>query len=320
MVLAVTLGFVFLCATEASGQRQMEKLGRGVMAVNQGDGRVFVGWRMLGTDADTIAFNLYRSTGPGKAVKLNNQPITDVTNFVDEKAALAKSNSYFIRPVSNQREQEASKAFTLPAHAPVGQYLSLPLQTPQGYAPNDASVGDLDGDGEYELIVHMVGRGRDNASLGLSDPPIFHAYKLDGTLLWNINLGKNIREGAHYTQFMVYDLDGDGRTEFACKTADGAVDGKGQVIGDAKADWRFLSPVDSPKYGKILDGPEYLTIFAGETGAALATTDYLPSRGDLCGWGGVGGNGGNDCNGNRVDRLLAAVAYLDGQRPSLLMC
>lgn len=311
---------VFLWTTEVVGQRQMEHLGRGVIAVNEGNGKVFVSWRMLGTDPDSIAFNLYRSTDGGKAVKLNDQPITDVTNFIDEKADLTKSNSYFVRPLLNKREREASKSFTLPANAPAQQYLSIPLQPPRGYIPNDASVGDLDGDGEYEIVIHMTGRGRDNASPGLTDPPVFQAYKLNGTLMWTINLGKNIREGAHYTQFMVYDLDGDGRAEFACKTADGTVDGKGKVIGDAKADWRFLSPTTSPKYGKVLDGPEYLTVFDGPTGAALATVNYIPPRGDISRWGGIGGNGGNDNNGNRVDRFTAAVAYLDGQRPSLVMC
>ncbi|HEX8142415.1 MAG TPA: rhamnogalacturonan lyase [Pyrinomonadaceae bacterium] len=318
--LTVTLALLFLFATEAEAQRQMERLGRGVIAVNQGDGKVFVGWRMLGTDSEAIAFNLYRSTGGGEPVKLNEQPLTDVTNFVDAKADLTKTNSYFVRPVSNRLEQEASKAFTLPANASTAQYLTIPLQAPQGYMPNDASAGDLDGDGEYEIIIHMAGRGRDNASPGLTDPPVFQAYRLDGTLLWTINLGKNIREGAHYTQFMVYDLDGDGRAEFACKTADGTVDGKGAIIGDGKADWRFLSPVTDRRYGKILDGPEYLTIFDGGTGAALATTAYIPPRGNLCGWGGIGGNGQNDCTGNRVDRFTAAVAYLDGHRPSLVMC
>src|SRR5205085_5548020 len=136
-------------------------------------------------------------------------PITDLTNFVDEKADLQKSNSYFVRPVVNKKEQEPSARFTLPANSPIRQYLSVPLQTPMGYTPNDASVGDLDGDGEYEIVLHQTGRGRDNSQAGLTDPPILQAYKLDGTLLWTINLGKNIREGAHYTQFMVYDLDGD---------------------------------------------------------------------------------------------------------------
>jgi rhamnogalacturonan endolyase len=318
LITACTL--CLLSAVEIVGQRQMENLGRGVVAVSQGDGKVFISWRLLGTDPDAIAFNLYRATDGGPAAKLNDHSLTTTTNFVDDKADLTKSNSYFVRPVLDGRQQEASKAFTLSANAPAQQYLSIPLQSPAGYNPNDASVGDLDGDGEYEIIIHMAGRGRDNASPGLTDPPIFQAYKLDGTLLWTINLGKNIREGAHYTQFMVYDLDGDGRAEFACKTADGTVDGKGKVIGDPKADWRFLSPTTSPKYGKILDGPEYLTVFDGQTGAALATTNYLPPRGDISRWGGIGGNGGNDNNGNRADRFTAAVAYLDGHRPSLVMC
>ena len=142
--------------------------------------------------------------------------------------------SPFSRVANNQRV----RAFKLGAAPPVRQYLSVPLQTPAGYTPNDVSPGDLDGDGEYELVVHQVGRGRDNSQPGLTTEPILEAYKLDGTRLWRINLGRNIREGAHYTQFMVYDLDGDGKAEVACKTADGTIDGKGKVIGDAKADYR----------------------------------------------------------------------------------
>jgi len=306
LLLAVAFGVASLFATDAAELRQTERLGRGVVAVNQGNGEVFVGWRLLGNDPDAIAFNVYRAAGSGKPVKLNDKPITEATSFLDTKADLTKSNSYFIRPTLNGREQPASVSFKLPAQAPVRQYLSIPLQTPQGYSPNDASVGDLDGDGEYEVVLHQTGRGRDNSQAGMTDEPILEAYKLDGTMLWRINLGKNIREGAHYTQFMVYDLDGDGRAEVACKTADGTIDGKGRSVGDAKADWRN-------ERGFILSGPEYLTIFDGLTGAALATTDYVPPRGgDGSGWG--------DNRGNRVDRFLAAIAYLDGKRPSLVMC
>jgi rhamnogalacturonan endolyase len=319
---------------DAFAQRQMEALRRGVIAVNQGEGRAFVSWRLLGDDPESIAFNLYRATGGGRPVKLNSRPLADVTFFVDEKADLTKAVSYSVRPVIKGREREASKAFTLPANAPVRQYLSIPLQTPQGYAPNDASVGDLDGDGEYEIVLHQAGRGRDNSQAGITDPPILEAYKLDGTLLWRVNLGRNIREGAHYTQFMVYDLDGDGRAEIACKTADGTVDGRGKVIGDPNADWRnpegsFMTSLDGSgaerrrnTAGYILAGPEYLTIFDGMTGAALATTDYIPPRHPAkrdpttdemkAVWG--------DGYGNRVDRFLAAIAYLDGSRPSLVMC
>jgi len=122
--------------------------------------------------------------------------------------------------------------------------------------------------------------------------------------LWRIDLGKNIRAGAHYTQFLVYDLDGDGKAEVVCKTADGTKDGTGTVIGSSTADYRNSS-------GYVLSGPEYLTVFAGNTGKILNTSNYEPARGTVSSWG--------DSYGNRVDRFLAGVAYLDGVRPSFIM-
>ena len=299
------LAAIALPINDARAQRQMEALGRGVVALAQSDGKIFLSWRLLGTDADDIAFNVYRSTDGGEPVKLNAEPMREATNFSDSDAPADKANAWFVRPVLNAVEQADSARFSRKANAPALPYLSIPLQTPPGYTPNDASAGDLDGDGEYEIVLHQAARGRDNSQAGTTEPPILEAYKLDGTLLWRINLGRNIREGAHYTQFMVYDFDGDGRAEVACKTADGTIDGAGKVIGDAKADWR------SPR-GYILDGPEFLTIFDGRTGAALATADYVPPRGRVADWG--------DAYGNRVDRFLACVAYLDGKRPSLVMC
>ena len=295
-----------------SAQRQMENLGRGIIAMRKTTDSVFVSWRMLGTDPKDIAFNLYRKAGSAAPVKLNAAPITQSTNYIDSKVNFNQPNAYFIKSVLNGKELDSSKSWILSANAPIRQYLNIALKTPAGYAPNDVSPGDLDGDGEYELVVHMAGRGKDNSQAGFTDPPILQAYKLDGTLMWSINLGKNIREGAHYTQFMVYDLDGDGCAEIACKTADGTVDGVGKVIGDSTKDYR------SPE-GRIVTGPEYFTIFDGKTGAALATTSYLPARGDISTWGGIGGNGGNDSNGNRADRFLACIAYLDGVHPSVVM-
>ncbi|QXU39955.1 rhamnogalacturonan lyase [Pedobacter sp. D749] len=316
MTKTITFSCFIICsffATQLFGQRQMEKLGRGVIAVRQNNDSVYVGWRMLGADADEIAFNLYRKSGNNEAIKLNHDPITRSTNFVDAGVKFDLPNSYFVKPILKGIELEASKPFRLPAKSPIQQYLTIPLKTPAGYTPNDASVGDLDGDGEYEIVLHQTGRSKDNSSNGITDPPIFQAYKLDGTFLWEINLGKNIREGAHYTQFMVYDLDGDGIAEMVCKTADGTIDGKGKVIGDATKYWRNAN-------GKILDGPEFLTVFSGKTGEALATTDYIPARGNIGAWGGKGGNGKNDNSGNRVDRFNACVAYLDGIHPSVVMC
>jgi len=291
---AIIIGTMLLLVGGAGAQRQMEKLGRGVVAIEQDDGKVYVGWRMLGTDPDDIAFNVYRNN-----TRVNNQPITESTNLVDSDGSV--DAMYTVHAIINGSEGEPSA----PARVWGQNYISIGLQTPDGCTPNDASVGDLDGDGEYEIVLHQAPRGRDNARSGVTGQPIFEAYKLDGTFMWRINLGKNIREGAHYTQFMVYDLDGDGKAEFACKTADGTVDGKGNAIGDADADYRNSR-------GYILEGPEFLTIFDGQTGAEIVTTDYIPPRGNVSDWG--------DDYGNRVDRFLACIAYVDGQRPSLVMC
>lgn len=291
----------------------MENLGRGLVAVRQAADSVYIGWRLLGTDPENITFNLYRQTGNQEAMKLNQTPLAESTNYIDSAAPVTETNEYYVKPILDGIEQAASTSFQLAAHAAAQQYLEIPLRTPKGYTPNDIGVGDLDGDGEYDIVLHQTGQSRDNSSNGVTDQPVFQAYKTDGTLLWEINLGKNIREGAHYTQFMVYDLDGDGTAEFACKTADGTVDGTGKVIGDASKDWRN-------QHGKILSGPEFFTIFNGRTGAALASTDYIPGRGDIGGWGGAGGNGENDSSGNRVDRFLACIAYLDGVHPSIIMC
>jgi len=301
-----------LCGTPVKAQRQMEKLGRGLVAFHKGNDSVYIGWRLLGTDPENIGFNLYRKTGKNVPVKLNKTLLTQTTDFTDTRVDLDLENTYTVKPVINGNDQEAAVPYRLAPNALPRQFLEIKLKTPAGYVPNDASAADLDGDGEYELVLHQAGRSKDNSMNGITDPPIFQAYKMDGTLLWEINLGRNIREGAHYTQFMVYDLDGDGMAEFACKTADGTSDSKGKVIGDGSKDWRNQN-------GKILEGPEFFSIFNGKTGELLATTAYLPDRGDIGSWGGTGGNGKNDNSGNRVDRFTACIAYLDGKRPSVVM-
>src|SRR5204863_10199510 len=153
---------------------------------------------------------------------------------------------------------------------------------------------------------------QDNSLEGLTGPTIFDAYRLDGTLLWRINLGRNVRAGAHYSPYLVYDFDGDGRAEIVMKTADGTIDGLGHTIGNANADYRdgYTGTGDS-RWGRVLSGPEYLTVFDGITGAALSTISFPLPRGTVSSWG--------DSYGNRVDRFLAGVAYLDGTRPSIVM-
>lgn len=303
---------LFFVGNKVFGQYQIEDLKRGVVAVRKSDTSVFVSWRLLATDPDTVSFNVYRGS-----VKVNDSLISNSTNFIDYGGSV--SDLYHVKPVLGGVEQEASDTV-----AAWGQrYTTVPLQRPAGgttpdavsytYSPNDASVGDLDGDGEYEIILKWdPSNSHDNAHDGYTGNVFIDAYEIDGTHLWRIDLGINIRAGAHYTQFMVYDLDGDGKSELACKTAPGTRDATGEYLelgpasgADHEADYRNSS-------GRILSGPEYFTIFDGETGNELATTDYIPPRGSVSSWG--------DSYGNRVDRFLACIAYLDGERPSVVMC
>ena len=316
--LSLMLLIALMLMFTSQAQYRMEFLTRGVHAVPDGNGKVFISWRLLGTEDQSLSFNLYRTTN-GKTVQLNKEPIEKVTSFTDVAVDTNEMHTYTVKAIFHKKEQTQGESFTLPANPK--PYLSIPLRTPQGYSVNDASVGDVDGDGVYEIFVHMTGKARDNSHAGFTDPPIFQAYKLptrpsdgQGTFLWEINLGKNIREGAHYTQFMVYDLDGDGKAEIAMKTADGSVDGKGTVIGDAAKDYRN-------ERGYVISGPEYLTVFNGLTGAIISTVDYDPPRYPALNpttdelkkiWG--------DGYGNRMDRFLACIAYLDGKHPSLIMC
>jgi rhamnogalacturonan endolyase len=293
---------LFMLPHHLHSQRQMERLNRGVIAVRTSSSAVYIGWRLFGNDPSGIAFNVYRGS-----TKLNASPITASTNYVDNTTT---NSTYTVRPVINGVEQDASESASVWSQ----NYLQLPLQVPSGgttpsgeaytYTANDCSVGDLDGDGAYEIVLKWdPSNAKDNSQSGYTGNVYLDAYKLNGTRLWRIDLGRNIRAGAHYTQFLVYDFDGDGKAEVACKTADATIDGRGTVIGDASADYRNSS-------GYILSGPEYLTVFNGQTGAAMATTNYLPGRGTVSSWG--------DNYGNRVDRFIACVAYVDGQRPSMV--
>jgi rhamnogalacturonan endolyase len=278
-----------------AGGRQMERLDRGLISVRSGSGNL-VSWRWLASDPDNVSFNVYRGS-----TKVNATPITASTNYLD--AGAAAGAAYTVRAVFSGAEQAASGASLNFANG----YLDVPIQNPgsSAYAANDASLGDLDGDGQLEIVLKWEPlNAKDNSQSGVTDPVYIDAYELTGARLWRINLGRNIRAGAHYTQFQVYDYDGDGDAEVAMKTGDATVSGTGQVIGNASADHRNSS-------GYVLAGPEFLTMFDGRTGAALSTVNYEPPRGTVSSWG--------DSYGNRVDRFLAGTAYLDGQRPSLIM-
>ena len=288
---------------KAELKRQVENLDRAPVAVLTDQGAT-LGWRMLGLDQDSVGFHVIRD-----GVQLTEEPIRDTTTFVDPAGPAA--STYVIKTVGNGNGQDKLSAeFT-----PLAQnYLSIKLDKPADgvskdgkpytYTANDATVADLDGDGGYEIIqLWNPSNAQDNSRSGFTGNVYVDAYKMDGTKLWRIDLGHNIRAGAHYTQLLAYDFDGDGKAEVSFKTADGTKDAAGTVIGDAAADHRNSG-------GYILSGPEFLTVFNGATGTIMDTVPYDPPRGNVSAWG--------DGYGNRVDRFLAGVAYLDGEKPSLM--
>jgi rhamnogalacturonan endolyase len=301
-------GAVIKSAAATNVSSHLENLDRGVLAVRSGNGN-FVSWRFLKTDTDETTFELYR----GDTLVYTSAP-GDPTCFWDSGAA--QTAVYTVRTSSGSVKEGVSGVwgsganywdifFTPPAGgtSPAGGGNSAHSYT---YTANDMSVGDVDGDGQYEYIVKwMPSDAGDNMADGFRGLTIYDCYEMDGTRLWRINMGANIRSGPHYSPFLVYDFDGDGKAEFAVKTADGTTDSRGIVIGDGWADNRTAD-------GVILSGNEYLTVFNGETGAIIDTIDYPNQRGNISDWG--------DSYGNRSERYLACTADLGGDNLSLVFC
>ncbi|MBQ8362163.1 MAG: chitobiase/beta-hexosaminidase C-terminal domain-containing protein [Bacteroidaceae bacterium] len=289
-----------------------EKLGRGVVATYTSGG-MLVNWRWLITDPLDITFNVCRN-----GIQLNNTPLTGKTNFLD--ATGKRTDTYTVEVIVDGKVTETATAMIL-----ANGYLDIPLNRPSSgstvsgefeYIPGDCMAADVDGDGEYEIVMKWdPSNQQDNSLSGYTGNVLVDCYRMTGEQLWRIDLGCNIRAGAHYTQLMVYDLDGDGRAEVACKTAPGTVDGAGKCVllgtDDPAADYRTD---EGDTKGVVINGPEYLTVFSGLTGEALSTVPYQPARNVLSDsdWG--------DSYGNRCERYLACVAYLDGVRPTLVMC
>ena len=319
LILLVWLGGTAIATAQPSydySKLKMEKLGRGAVAIRNTPQEVILSWRYLSSDPQSIAFDLFRN-----GEKINPTPIADCTFYRDQYSG-TEAVEYEVVPILPAGKEACKGRCVLPANAPSG-YMEIPVQQPQGgvspdgrefeYLANDASIGDVDGDGEYEIILKWdPSNAHDNAHSGFTGSTMFDCYRLNGERLWRIDLGRNIRSGAHYTPFLVYDFDGDGKAELAVRTSDGTVDGKGNVIGDASADYREQGKPSGPLTGRILTGKEYLTLFSGLTGEALATVPYVPERGNPLDWG--------DIKANRSDRFLAAVAYLDGSKASIVMC
>ena len=318
MNMLLLVGSIFAFSQPYSG----EKLSRGLIGIPTEEGMYF-SWRMTLEDAAGLQFDLYRSSGGGAEVKLNKEPIDRTSDFLDRTVDYTVDNRWTLKATTGE-----VATWTRLKGEKRNPYLSIPVCKPEDgeiagesftYTANDCSVGDLDGDGEYEIILKWSpSNSKRPPQRGFTGNTYLDAYKMDGTRLWRIDLGLNVRSGAATTNFLVFDFDGDGCAEICCKTGDGTVDGLGHRIGDAQADWRTWDK-KSPTYGKIVNGPEYLTVFEGRTGKELDSKEYIPTRYPLDGWGGVGGNCGNDNTGGRSDRFTAGVAFLDGKTPSPIM-
>jgi len=275
-----------------ASERIEEKLNRGVVALRTGETSVYVSWRLLKSDPATTAFNVYRSTGGGPPARLNSLPLKRTTDFLDTKTPLDRDYSWFVRPIVNGKEQEPSPASSLPANLPARQYKSFKIRDDIPATSIDkVGIGDLDGDGEYDFVIKRPGGTIDPSFITRPSPDTFkfEAYKSDGTFMWRKDLGWSIQLGIWFSPFYVYDLDGDGKAEIAVKTSEG--------------DHR-------DKNGQVLAGPEYLSIWNGETGEEIARTEWIP-RGQPSDWG--------DYSGNRMNRNMMGVAYLDGKTPSVVI-
>jgi hypothetical protein len=275
-------------------QRQMERLGRGVVALHSATSQAYVGWRLLATDPSEVGFNLYRSANGGAGVKLNSLPLTNTTDYLDTSANFTVSNAWYVVPVTNGVEGTPGAAFGLAANPPVRQYLSWPLRAVTNGAapPYDVKfcwVGDFDGDGEYDYLV-------DRLSTTVATNQFLQAYKRDGTFLWQMDMGSNsvnqynIEPGASAISIgdkdnvTVYDLDGDGRAEVCVRTARGVILPDGTIIG---------GPDDTTQYLSILDG------LTGHELARATITNMWPADGPL--------------------NSRFGIMYCDGVHPSLLI-
>ncbi|WP_017540149.1 rhamnogalacturonan lyase [Nocardiopsis halophila] len=404
-VLVLVIGLGGVAADGKPDGPRAEVLDRGLVAVDTQEG-VFLSWRLLGDEV--TGHSDTGMAGPSFAVYRDGERIAtvdDSTNHLDEDGG--PDARYTVVPTGQDRKGAPQGQASVRAD---GHY-DIPLQKPEGgvtpageeyeYRANDASVGDVDGDGRYEFVVKWdPTNSKDVSQVGYTGNAYLDTYTLDGGLLHRIDLGVNIRAGAHYTQFVVYDLDGDGRSEIMLKTAPGtrtltydeqggqaaaeyvtmpkkdrkagysheddyrlSAEGYREHLVETFLGWHEHPEVraghwpetveeglgEDPRYGYplkredaealadffideyapgrserndlrafegfILDGPEYLSVFDGESGKELDTVRYEPGRGDdgLM-WGDYAMSRIEP--GNRVDRFLAGVAYLDGESAS----
>ncbi len=271
--------------------RVIEKLNRGIIALPVENKEVYIGWRLLETDAGSEGFNVYRVSGNNSPILLNENPVFNTTDFIDKNPVMNETSTYFVCNIVNGVEGISSEntEVTLPTKA--DSYISIMLAG--DYSANKAGVGDLDGDGQFEYVIKTpdisfdpwAGDGTERKGLWQPSPETYklEAYRLDGTLMWQYDMGWSIEMGAWFSPYLIYDFDGDGCAEVALKAGEG-----------------------DPRQpdGHVASGPEYLMILDGKTGNEITRTDWIPRE-------------GYDTH-ESMNRNQLCVAYLDGKTPCII--
>ena len=296
-----------------------------------------ISWRLLKTDPSNVAFDIYKSVDGETEVKLNEEPISNTTSWVDADIDVSKTNVYRVT-LANQAETLCDYTFTSEMAEKFYHEIRLNMNVPDAsitYSPDDIQLGDLDGDGELELVVKREPYDGANMGVWFNGTTLLEAYKMDGTFLWRIDLGINIRSGSHYTSYVLYDFDGDGLCEIAFRSSEGTKFADGKIITDANGkvnDYRNRQtdgkgwysgaaiardqndPSTATTCGLIMEGPEYISICRGYDGREITRIDNIPRGGEGSKvsrakyWSEYWG----DDFGNRMDRFFIGVAYLDG--------
>lgn len=304
---------------------------------SSGISSALISWRLLKTDPSNVAFDIYRSVDGGAEEKLNENPISNATSWSDADIDITKINTYRVT-LANQTETLCDYTFAPEMATKFYREIVLNLNVPDAsvtYSPDDIQVGDIDGDGEMEIIVKREPYDGANQGVWFNGTTLLEAYKMDGTFLWQIDMGINIRSGSHYTSYILYDFDGDGLCEIAFRSSEGTKFADGKVITDAYGkvnDYRIRQsdakgwysgaaiqrdPNDASTAttcGLIMEGPEYISICRGYDGREITRIDNIPRGGEGSKtsrakyWGEYWG----DDFGNRMDRFFVGVAYLDG--------
>lgn len=295
---------------------------------SSGISSALISWRLLKTDPSNVAFDIYKSVDGETEVKLNEKPISNTTSWVDADIDVSKTNVYRVT-LANQAETLCDYTFTSEMAEKFYHEIRLNMNVPDAsitYSPDDIQLGELDGDGELEIVVKREPYDGANQGGWNNGSTLLEAYKMDVTFLWQIDLGINIRSGSHYTSYILYDFDGDGLCEIAFRSSEGTKFGDGKVITDAYGnvnDYRIRQTDAVGWYsgasinticGLIMEGPEYISICRGYDGREITRVDNIPR-------GGSGSKASRakywseywgDDYGNRMDRFFIGVAYLDG--------